>query len=189
MTSVGHTLTGLALASATVPPERSFRWRATWFAIICNAANLPDFPIPGWGHGSYPRSHSLIVALAFTVLISAFFGPPLIRSGRATRGVILAASLAWWSHMPLDALYAHGAGLAVLWPLSELRLAWPVPWFETLSWPPLSEHNRSVVLTELLCFAPLTLLGLLIRHRRRGALSPDPKTALRPSSGRPTPEA
>jgi hypothetical protein len=66
--------------------------------------------------------------------------------------VIAAWSIAWFSHLPLDSIYAHGQGIAIYWPFSDAYLAMPVSWFETLSLPVRSEHNLQVFSIELLAF-------------------------------------
>jgi hypothetical protein len=69
--------------------------------------------------------------------------------------------------MLLDALYNHGRGIGIFWPLSDAHLILPVPWFETLTWPPKSDHNLRVFLIELGVYGALLLACLFIRSRRK----------------------
>ena len=75
---------------------------------------------------------------------------------------MVAWSIAWLSHLPLDSMYAHGQGIAIFWPFSDAHLAMPVSWFETLNLPARSEHNLRVFRIELLVFgtALLSCAGL-----------------------------
>jgi hypothetical protein len=79
--------------------------------------------------------------------------------------VLVLWSLTWLSHMVLDSMYNHGLGIGVFWPFSDAHLVLPVPWFETLSWPPVTEHNRNVFATELAFYGTLLIVCLLLRRR------------------------
>ena len=83
--------------------------------------------------------------------------------------IVAAWAFTWLSHMFLDSLYAHGAGIGIFWPFSNAHLALPVPWFETLRWPPVSEHNRNVIRTELLVFGTVLAVCLGMRWSLRPA--------------------
>lgn len=134
-------------------------------------ANLPDFPFPGWGHSNYHVSHSLFVTLLLSSLLGLLLLWPKIRE--QLRGkVLLAWSLAWLSHMPLDSLYNHGRGIAIFWPFSDAHLAMPVAWFSTITWPPRSEHNLRVFATEAVFYGLILITCIALRHtlRRRGSL-------------------
>lgn len=163
MTPVGHTLMGLALGHAATPRGWSTRAHAGVLATFAVLANLPDAPLPGWGHDAYAVSHSLLV----TTLAAGGLAVALAVK-TALPGRLLAAGVAaWCSHLLLDTLYNHGQGLAVWWPVSDARLALPVPWFSTMRLDPLvSLHNLRVFAIELLCYAPL-LLGVAWRQHRR----------------------
>ena len=48
---MGHSLVGLSLATLATLPRRSSKRQ--WFGGVCifvALANLPDWPIPNWGH-------------------------------------------------------------------------------------------------------------------------------------------
>ncbi|MFW6051344.1 MAG: metal-dependent hydrolase [Myxococcota bacterium] len=167
MTTVGHTLTGLAIAFAALPSGPDAR-RRRGLAVLCAlAANAPDAPLPGWGHDAYHVSHSLFVNAA---IILAF--PLMLRgSDRARRAVagwrgygVVAG--AWMSHMLLDSFYNHGRGIAVFWPVSDAHLVLPIPWFSTVRPPWRSAHNLQVFGIELLVYGSVLLAALAWRHHR-----------------------
>ena len=167
VTTVGHTLTGLSLAALTLPRGKSLLWYLLIGHFFILFANLPDLPLPGWGHRHYQVSHSLFVTALLASLLALLLLLP--RFHRAVGvSVVVAWSLTWLSHMLLDSLYAHGAGIGIFWPLSNAHLALPLPWFETLRWPPITEHNRNVFLTELAVFGTLFALCFWLRRLRSG---------------------
>ena len=92
---------------------------------------------------------------------------------RPTDRSVTLSVLAWFSHLLLDSFYGHGLGVALLWPLSDARLALPIAWFET--WrgmpPPLNGHTFRVAATEFLFYFPLVVLFLEGRrlYARRGS--------------------
>jgi len=167
MTTIGHTLTGLAFAVLCVPERwRSRRGRAFALAAFAVLANAPDLSIPGWGHDLYHVSHSLFVnagLIAVAVLALA-----ASRRARALVGgwpVIACGAAAWLSHLVLDSFYNHGLGIAIYWPLSEGRLNLSMPWFSTLrpSWA-LDAHCLRVALTEIVAYGSLLLACLGARR-------------------------
>ena len=165
MTTVGHSLLGLSIAAAAVPqsvPRRKFVLLSGAFVLF---ANLPDLPVPGWGHFAYSVSHSFVVTV---VLASVLFG--VVRARRPNLITFPALpwllTIAWLSHMVLDSTYSHGNGLAVLWPISSAHLALPLPWFDTLSLPVASDHNRHVIHTELAIYGTIVVLAFLVRFLR-----------------------
>ncbi|HCN75957.1 MAG TPA: hypothetical protein DIT13_02035 [Verrucomicrobiales bacterium] len=163
MSPVGHSITGLALAALALPGKAPRRWLggAAFIAI----ANLPDWPLPGWGHDRYEISHSLFVNLALiTTGALVWRSIPALRQALTARLILLAAC-AWLSHLLLDSFYNHGKGLGIGWPLLEYRLNLPVPFFRIVDtslalWNP---RNLSVFAIELLAYSPL--LALALRHR------------------------
>jgi len=169
MTTVGHTLVGLSIGALAVP--RSWRPSAKVLGggALAGLANLPDIPLPFWGHAEYAVSHSLFVNLALVGVAVA-----VLWSWRALRGciggtpVVAAGVAAWLSHLLLDTMYNHGHGLRMFWPLSRASLALPVPWFATMQagWTP-SDHNLRVWAIELACYGPLLLVCLFVRRWRR----------------------
>jgi membrane-bound metal-dependent hydrolase YbcI (DUF457 family) len=161
MTTVGHSLTGLCIATLTLPPGQSRRWYVLISICFVALANAPDFPLPGWGHNAYHISHSVFVTVLLSCLLALLFYWPTFNV-RVGVKVLTAWSIAWLSHLPLDSMYAHGQGIAIFWPLSDAHLAMPVSWFETISLPARSEHNLQVFRIELLAYgtALLSCAGL-----------------------------
>ena len=165
VTTVGHTLAGLSVAALALPRGKSLLWYLVIGHFFILFANVPDLPLPGWGHRSYQISHSLFVTALLASLLALLLLLPRFSKTVGSR-IIFAWSFTWLSHMLLDSLYGHGAGIGVFWPFSNAHLALPLPWFETLRWPPMTEHNRNVFLTELAVFGTLLALCLWLRRFR-----------------------
>ena len=151
MTTVGHSLTGMAIAALILPQAQPRRWYIFIVAGFVFFANLPDYPLPGWGHNSYLVSHSIFVTALLASLTGLLLLWPTFQAGVGKR-VLIAWSVAWFSHMLLDSMYNHGQGIAIFWPFSEAHLAMPVSWFETLRIPAKSEHNLRVFAIETMVF-------------------------------------
>ncbi len=151
MSPVGHTIIGLAFAAVAMPSMSGPKRKLTCGVAFAAIANLPDWPIPYWGHQRYLISHSVFVNLALIGIAAVL----LRRRFRAK--LILLATGAWLSHLLLDSFYSHGQGIAIYWPVSTGRLNLAMPWFRNLdlSQSPISGHNLSVGLVELLAFAPI----------------------------------
>ncbi len=161
MTTVGHSLTGMAIAALTLPQAQSRRWYIFIVAGFVFFANLPDYPLPGWGHNSYLVSHSIFVTVLLASLMALLLLWPTFQAGVGKR-VLIAWSVAWFSHMLLDSMYNHGQGIAIFWPFSEAHLAMPVSLFETIRLPARSEHNLRVFGIEAIVFgiALIVCVGL-----------------------------
>lgn len=167
MTSVGHTLTGIAMGALAVPRNetRTYKW------VVFNAfgllANLPDLPLPGWGHSAYHVSHSLFVNLALIAAVGA--GLALWPAARERLGwrVALALGAVWLSHLLLDSFYNHGNGIGIFWPLSDAHLNLPIPWFSTVELDPWNTaHNLRVFAIELAFYGALLVAAVAARLRR-----------------------
>jgi len=167
MTQVGHTLTGLAIGVACLPGKRSARARLIHLVAFGFLANIPDLPLKNWGHDLYYFSHSLFVNLLLILIaLSAFIFLKNMRARAGGWAVIFGGTLAWLSHLLLDTFYNHGKGLLMFWPLSERRLALPIPWFSAvrdMSLPPTPETIH-ILLTEL-AFYGSVLLGVLLMKK------------------------
>lgn len=169
VTTVGHSFAGLSFAALTLPPGHSRRWYALTGLAFVFFANLPDFPLPGWGHNLYYVSHSVFVTVLLAsalALLLRWSGAPVPIGGK----VVVALSAAWLSHMVLDSMYSHGQGIAIFWPFSDAHLALPVPWFDTVSLPVRSEHNRRVLAIETMVYGAVFASALGLRQvwfRRR----------------------
>lgn len=163
MTTVGHSLAGLSMAVLALPKGRSLPWYLLVGHLFVLFANLPDFPLPGWGHASYEISHSIFVTLLMASALALLLLVPGFDTRIGTRVIVL-WSLAWLSHLPLDAIYNHGLGIGIFWPVSDAHLVLPLPWFETLTWPPFSAHNRRVFGFESAFLGTLLLASFVLRR-------------------------
>ncbi len=162
MTPIGHSLTGIAVAAAVAPSAPRHARPALVLAIVV-CANLPDAPLPGWGHDRYDFSHSVFVGAALCVA-----GVTVLRLNRkrwpiaGSWPVIAAGIAALYSHYLLDCLYNRRPGMLLFWPVSDVRVALPVPWFQTMTLDPLfGWHNLRVWGIEFVCYGTLTAIVLL----------------------------
>ena len=155
-------MTGLSLAVLTLPRAQSIRWYLLTGLCFVFFANVPDFSLPGWGHGAYHISHSVFVTLLLASLLAMLLLLPTFRVSVGRR-VVVAWSAAWLSHMVLDSIYAHGRGIAIFWPFSDAHLAMPIPWFETLSLPVRSVHNLRVFAIEALAYTVMLVSCIGLR--------------------------
>ena len=149
MSPVGHSIIGLACASACMPFVVSLPRRFAIGLLFVALANLPDWPIPNWGHDRYDISHSVFVNLALLSIVA-------VAVWRRVGGLITGlGSTAWMSHLLLDSFYNHGRGIAVCWPFSKARLNLAMPWFNNLdlSQSPFSADNLRVYGVEAVAFS------------------------------------
>lgn len=172
MTPIGHSLAGLSLAVLGAPLPRSLRAHALFAAAFVVLPNIPDAPIPGWGHDDYRVSHSLLVNAALAALLVRLLSlsARLWAAIGGARGALCGA-LAWQSHFLLDSFYNHGKGVAIYWPVSRARLVLTMPWFNTLPRWTLEWSTARIVLIEAGFYGTILLLaiaarGLEIRLRR-----------------------
>ena len=169
MTPVGHSMVGLSVGVFCMPQWQTTRAKALFLTSFVVLANLPDCPVPRWGHDQYMVSHSLLVNLALIVLVVV-----ALRIGRkavpsiASWPVLIGGAIAWLSHLLLDSFYNHGHGIRIYWPLSQKELALPLPWFSSLDRipPPLNAHTLRICLMEFVFYLPLLLLAIYWRHHR-----------------------
>lgn len=161
MTPIGHTLTGLTIGVLALPRAAS-RARVFLQLTTCGVlANVPDFPLPHWGHDRYDISHSLFVNLLLLGLMALLFaGWPTARQRVGGWPAIRGGGLAWLSHLLLDSFYNHGLGIAIFWPFSTARLVLPIVWFTALpsSPPPLTWATAQIFAVEGLVYGGVFLV-------------------------------
>ena len=173
MTPIGHSLIGLSFAAFVVPVNGKasiLNWRS--FGIACAfvaLANLPDWPLPNWGHDRYDISHSVFVNVGLIGLVVVLAKVFAKGSWFCRNRFLVLAAMAWLSHLLLDTFYNHGQGIGLFWPVSKQRLSLAMPWFDNwdLSQPVSSAHNLSVFGIEFLAYFPILLGALFISFRLR----------------------
>jgi membrane-bound metal-dependent hydrolase YbcI (DUF457 family) len=168
MTQIGHILTGATCGVLCVPASVSKTRCAVQLVIFAVLANVPDIPLPSWGHARYDISHSIFanLALCAPLACAGLMRFSSLRDGRAV-GFGIAA---WFSHLLLDMFYNHGSGLAIFWPFSTVIVALPIPWFSVVRAPlwPLTAEEIRIGLIELMSYGPVFLVAIGIRMRERG---------------------
>jgi membrane-bound metal-dependent hydrolase YbcI (DUF457 family) len=162
---LAHSLIGATVAAA-LDKGAEVRWR---LLCLCGfLAVCPDFDYllnwlrvgrGGWHHGF---THSIVFAI-FVGAITA-----VVCRWRSVRGYIV-FSAATVSHTLLDYVITESRGVALWWPFTDHRykLRIPNPIDYTLSNSSLWEATVDVLricLVELIVFAPLLLLVILLRR-------------------------
>jgi membrane-bound metal-dependent hydrolase YbcI (DUF457 family) len=168
MTQVGHILTGVACGVLSLPPSVSKTRCIIQAGVFMALANIPDIPLPYWGHARYGISHSIFVNLLFCFLVLAILIRFRYFRDRLSDPRMLGFGMAgWFSHLLLDAFYNHGCGVGIFWPFSTVTLALPIPWFSVLLTPiwPLTAQGIRIGLIEFVSYAPLVLMTIYIRNR------------------------
>jgi membrane-bound metal-dependent hydrolase YbcI (DUF457 family) len=171
---VAHSVIGASVAAAIHKRSEG------WWKLLCISGFLgvsPDFDYilnflrvgrGGWHHGF---THSIVFALcvgALTALVSGW------RNVRA----FIAFSAATASHTLLDYLITESRGVALWWPFTDHRykLRGPKPidytWSTTSLWDAALDILQ-ISLTELVIFAPVLLVIILLRSRTGSELLPN----------------
>jgi hypothetical protein len=167
MTTLGHMIVGATIGTIWIPSsQRSWRTLCYMVAIIA-VANIPDWPLPGWGHHRLSFSHSIFVNMvAMTCIIVIWMRWAGLSAIRRYRNVMMAGTLAWLSHFLLDTLYVD-SGLRMLWPLSNEAVSLPIPWLRTMPHvpPPFDQQILQILGLELITFSPLLIIALFVGKR------------------------
>lgn len=160
MTTFGHSLAGLALLTAAIPNGLSWQRRLIWAVLFVCLANVPDWPLPLWGHDQLAISHSLWVNMGLCAGVMLALRRRVPRQKVAT-ALLLSAAVAWLSHFLLDSLYGNLPGVAIFWPFSDGLASLPLPWLSTLPHvpPPFDATVMRILSMEALTFGPLILLA------------------------------
>ncbi len=165
MTTVGHSLTGISIAILFAPRLNKIQQKIVYYIAFVFCALIPDIELSGWGHDRYYVSHSIVLmAVIWAVLALLSLIVPALRKRKIYWRLFLGMSLAWLSHYFLDSLYSHGYGVMVMWPISERRLNFSLPWFDTIPPFPVSMVHVRIVCIELLFYSPLVAGAALIKH-------------------------
>ena len=173
MTPIGHSLLGLTFATFALPldakpTDRILRSGGIAFTFVA-LANLPDWPLPSWGHDKYYLSHSLFVNAGLICVVIAAVRVFASKNWFGSWRFLGLAAMAWLSHLLLDSFYNHGRGIAIFWPVSKSRLNLAMPWFANfdLSQPIFCSHNLAVFGIEFIAYAPILLAAIAISNKLR----------------------
>ena len=162
---VAHGLLGVSVAVALRQPSQSRLWKPLLIAALLSIC--PDFDYAlnwlrisggGWHHGF---THSVLFAFS-TGLITA-----MVLGERHVRSVILYSAVTV-SHTLLDFLMTESRGVALWWPFTNQRYKLRLPNPIDYTWSSASLREAafdllSISLVELLVFAPLVLVVVLVR--------------------------
>ncbi len=188
---IAHSLAGSTIYAGLDADGSLVSWRRLLLAvIIANAPDLDFIPgiligIPHHFHQGATHSLTMVVLVAALAALVASVGRPwplMWKSKtKAVAGTALIVGLLWASHMLLDlftASWRRPSGLPLLWPFSDQRFhvgSWfpyvaklpgrgdPATFFLSLLHP----HNLWTLSVEFLTLAPLLMLVVWIRNRRR----------------------
>jgi len=177
MTPVGHSLIGATIALTVIPSNATAKRTLVTLGALVLLANLPDWPLPWWGHERYDISHSIFsIGRLVGISLFAFLRSPGAVTWAGGTAVVMAGAIAPFSHLLLDTTYNHGIGLAVFWPFGTGRIALPLPWFETLKTPlpAITPHSLHVFAIEFLFYGVIFLIVLLGKRVLQSASSKTP---------------
>ena len=163
---LAHALVGATAAAALSPASRSPQWKLLLIGAFL--AVFPDFDYAlnllrisggGWHHGF---THSIAFALLLGLVTVVILREWNVRS-------FILFSAAAVSHTLLDYLITESYGVALWWPFTDhrykLRLPNPIDytWSDASIWEA-GVGVLKITLVELLIFAPILLLVILIRR-------------------------
>lgn len=162
---LAHSLVGATVAAA-LDKGPEVRWR-----LLCISGFLavfPDFDYflnwlrigrGGWHHGF---THSIVFAMVVGAITA------LVCRWRSVRGFIL-FSAATVSHTLLDYVITESRGVSLWWPFTDRRYKLRIPnpidytWSSASLWQTTVDVLR-ICLVELIIFAPMLLLVILLRR-------------------------
>ena len=170
MTPVGHSLTGLAIGISAVPSVFSTKKKILHVLCFIGLANIPDFPIPSWGHDLYWFSHSFFVNFVLFLIIGILIRNIVQKIYPAVPvwRIFLFGWIAWFSHLLLDSFYNHGLGVMIWWPFSEQSLCLPIPWFSVLnaSILPITKESLRIWSIEFISYSPFVLIAVILKRMK-----------------------
>ena len=161
---VAHSLVGASVAAAVQGKSQN------WWKVLAIGAFLgvcPDFDYIlnwlriGWGGWHHGFTHSFVFALVVGAVTALITGWRNVRT-------FIAFSAATASHGVLDYLITESRGIALFWPFTDHRYKLEMPNPIDYTWNTASFWHTAVdvlriSLTELIIFAPLLLLVMLLR--------------------------
>lgn len=165
MTTVGHTILGLVIGVACMPARWGRLAKAGLLLSFALLANLPDWPLPRWGHNDYSISHSLLcVGVLAAAMASVCCLWPSVRRALGGPAVGLLGAAAILSHLLLDSLYNHNGGVMIGWPFGRYWLNLSLPWFTPLyhGWD-FSPTMLRILMVEAAFFLPVLALSVTVR--------------------------
>jgi membrane-bound metal-dependent hydrolase YbcI (DUF457 family) len=155
-----------------MPPRLAAKAQAILLASFVLLANLPDLPLPYWGHDRHDISHSLFLTLAMIAVLTVSMRRfkdrmPLIASPQVLAG----GAAAWLSHLLLDSFYRRESGTAIFWPFfPQAKFSLPLPWFESALPPLWSWRTARICLVEFAFYSTLLAAVVILRwyyYRRK----------------------
>jgi membrane-bound metal-dependent hydrolase YbcI (DUF457 family) len=166
MTTVGHTLVGAAIGTVCLPRDSRGIKKVLHLLTFIVLANLPDLPVPMWGHNRYDISHSIftnLIVIGVLILLVCLWSA--IFHTRLNRWILLCCGIAIFSHILLDSFYNHGLGIPIFWPFSDKSLVLPIPWLSVQGEmpPPVTLEMVRIWLYEFVTFCPVLLIAVWIR--------------------------
>lgn len=170
MTQVGHLIVGITGGKLCLPKDSNFAKKFWFILLFVFLANIPDLPIPYWGHDRYYISHSLFVNLLLIVILILILQilTKYTHAVKVSWQILIFGSLAILSHLLLDSFYNHGLGVPIFWPFSEASLVLPIPWLSVQKDlpPPITYAMVRIWLIELASFSPFLGIAILFRKSR-----------------------
>lgn len=167
MTQMGHSLVGASLGIIALTKYKNLPSSLGTIFLFIFFSNIPDLPIPLWGHDRYYFSHSLFITIIVAILLVSvylLFSKFWWKKAPDVKFLALMV-LALFSHLLLDSFYNHGFGVAIFWPFSSASLVLPIPWLSVQKElpPPITLEMLRIWLLEFLTFCPLVLLAFWIK--------------------------
>ena len=167
MTPFGHVIIGISCGNLVSPSRLAIWQKMVLLSLFALFANIPDFALNGWGHDKYYFSHSVFVNFGLICfLFAAWIILCSLSKWEKHLNIAIGLSCAWLSHLLLDSFYNHGQGIGIFWPISNSALTLPMPWLNVrdVSIPYFAWHNTKIYLIEVITFAPILFLSLLLCH-------------------------
>jgi membrane-bound metal-dependent hydrolase YbcI (DUF457 family) len=167
MTPVGHTLVGAAIGMISLPKKsRGYKKYFHLFSFIV-LANLPDLPVPMWGHKRYDISHSIFISFLLITLFILLLSlvSTYIFHRQINRWILFWGAIAVLSHLMLDSFYNHGLGIPIFWPFSDKSLVLSIPWLSVQKDipPPITMEMVRIWLYEFITFGPILLVSIWVK--------------------------